>query len=165
MNAKSDSSQPSVENADSNIRPANAADIAAIIALERNSPQAAHWSEQTYSEMFAGEAAPRIAIVAEENGTLAGFIVARVADKDCELENIAVAENFQRQGTGSKLMRALISEARKRNAARIFLEVRESNTAARALYEKCGFGITGGRKSYYVGENGSEDAVLYTLAL
>jgi ribosomal-protein-alanine acetyltransferase len=165
MNAKSDSSHPSVESADSNIRLAGAADIAAIIALERNSPQAAHWSEQIYREMFAGEAAPRIAIVAEENGMIAGFIVARVAEKDCELENIAVAENVQRRGTGSKLMRALISEARKRNAARIFLEVRESNRAARALYEKCGFGVTGDRKSYYATENGRENAVLYTLAL
>jgi ribosomal-protein-alanine N-acetyltransferase len=115
--------------------------------------------------MFAGQAAPRIAIVAEENGVIAGFIVARVAEKDCELENIAVAENVQRRGMGSKLMRALISEARKRNAAHIFLEVRESNRAARALYEKCGFGVTGGRKSYYAAENGRENAVLYTLAL
>jgi ribosomal-protein-alanine N-acetyltransferase len=60
---------------------------------------------------------------------------------------------------GSKLTCALVGPVRQRKVTRVFLEVRESNAAARALYEKCGFQISGRRKSYY--SDPAEDAVLY----
>jgi ribosomal-protein-alanine N-acetyltransferase len=145
------------------IRAATAADIPAIIGLDRNTQSAAHWSEAAYGDIFKPGTATRISLVAERNrGSLVGFVIARINGEDCELENIAVADCVQRQGVGSDLVRALKAGAQKQGAIRIFLEVRESNSPARALYEKCGFQIIGRRSSYY--SNPAEDAVLYTLA-
>jgi ribosomal-protein-alanine acetyltransferase len=146
------------------IRPATGADIRAIMALERNSASAAHWSDAAYRDVFKPSAPSRVALVSsDENGVLQGFVVARTDGEDCELENIAVADSMQRQGVGSELVQALKEEAQRREVARISLEVRESNAAARALYKKCGFGYAGKRISYYHGP--VEDALLYTLRL
>lgn len=145
------------------IRVATAADIPAIIALDRNTQSAAHWSEAAYRDIFKPGTATRISFVGQRNhGSLLGFVIARINGADCELENVAVADSVRRQGVGSELVQALQREAKKREAVRIFLEVRESNSAARALYEKCGFQIIGRRSSYY--SNPAEDAVLYSLA-
>jgi ribosomal-protein-alanine N-acetyltransferase len=144
------------------VRAGRSGDLEALVALERSSPTAAHWPESFYAVLFENGAAERISLVVEEE-ELRGFLVARVAGDECELENVVLAASSQRRGLGSKLIRALIDEVRDRKVARIFLEVRESNLAARALYLKCGFAISGRRSSYYA--DPSEDAVLYALML
>jgi ribosomal-protein-alanine N-acetyltransferase len=159
-----------------NLRPAEAADIPAMIALESAAPFAAHWSEQSYRAAFEANAAPRIVFVVddgqgqgqEKRHSLQGFLFARINGLDregpgCELENIVVAAGRQRQGLGKMLLQALIAAAGAHKATSIFLEVRESNAAASALYQNCGFSITGRRKSYY--KDPPEDALQYTLAL
>lgn len=146
------------------VRGATPEDISAIVALERDSPAAAHWPEPTYRRIFSNDASHRIAlVVADGNSKLLGFVIARTAAEDCELENIVVARRQRDRGFGSQLLQSLATKARKQNASRIFLEVRESNTAARALYENCGFAITGRRPSYY--SDPVEDAILYTRQL
>jgi ribosomal-protein-alanine N-acetyltransferase len=150
---------PTVVETKIQIRPASAVDIPAMAALERQSPTAAHWAESLYRGLFEEGAAERISLVAEDEGLIQGFLIARITGDECELENIVVAEDAQRCGMGSKLTCALVGPVRQRNVMRVFLEVRESNAAARALYEKCGFQISGRRKSYY--SDPSEDAVLY----
>jgi ribosomal-protein-alanine N-acetyltransferase len=149
------------------LRPALITDIPAIIAFEKSAPSAAHWRESAYRDIFTPSSPSRICIVLEEESEvhhhLLGFVVARVARPDCELENVVVDHQFQRRGFGKQLLHALTSAARAQNATRIFLEVRESNSAARALYENCGFTITGRRLSYYTAP--AEDAVLYALQL
>ena len=143
-----------------------------MVALERQSSAASHWPELTYGRLFEQDSPARIALVifeegsaggSEANRTLSGFLVALVSGDECELENIVVAPGHQSSGLGSKLVYALIAAARAQNVTRIFLEVRESNLSARALYEKRGFTITGRRKSYY--NDPEEDAVLYALQL
>jgi ribosomal-protein-alanine N-acetyltransferase len=94
---------------------------------------------------------------------LAGFLVARYLPPEWELENIVVAPAVRRMGIGRQLMDALVVQGRQTNGTAIFLEVRESNTAARGLYERLGFMETGRRKAYYA--NPSEDAVLYSKTL
>ena len=150
------------------LRHATPDDIPAVLLLEREAIPAAHWSERSYRSVFEPGSLVRIAMVVradgrDSEGPLQAFLVARISGPDCELENMAVAPQNQRCGLGSKLIHALIAEARERKAARIFLEVRESNITARCLYEKRGFAITGRRKSYYV--NPPEDALLYSLQL
>ena len=142
------------------IRPARAADASSIAALERQSPTAAHWEVSFYRRLFDEGAAERISLVAEDEGKIRGFLIARVTGDECELENLVVVEGGQRRGLGSKLISALVKRVREIGVTRIFLEVRESNAAARGLYEKCGFQINGCRKSYY--NDPQEDAVLYT---
>jgi [ribosomal protein S18]-alanine N-acetyltransferase len=159
--SKDHGSSQIVPKLDTQIRAACPADIPSIVGLERQASSAAHWPESFYRAIFEGGGAVRIFRVAEAGGLLQGFLLARVIADECELENIIVAEASQRRGFGSKLIRALVEAARDQNATRILLEVRESNASARALYEKCGFALTGRRKAYYT--NPVEDAVGYTL--
>jgi [ribosomal protein S18]-alanine N-acetyltransferase len=88
-----------------------------------------------------------------------GFIVVGNVGAEWELENIAVAANARRRGLAARLMNEFMDVARGRGADNIFLEVRESNHAARALYNKWAFVETGRRKNYY--SEPVEDAVVY----
>jgi ribosomal-protein-alanine N-acetyltransferase len=88
-------------------------------------------------------------------------VIARVLGDEWEIENIAIAGTARRRGLGTRLLGELLDMARARGAAAIFLEVRESNQAARALYEKWAFLESGRRPIYY--KNPPEDAILYRL--
>jgi ribosomal-protein-alanine N-acetyltransferase len=159
------------------IRPATVADIPSIMSLERRCATAAHWTEEQYHQAFQGEGVRRIVLVAEGSLLIApgletnsskppgllGFLVARHLAPEWELENVVVASTARRKGIGQRLLDALLGAARETNSGSVFLEVRESNVAARTLYQKAGFKQTGLRKSYYT--NPLEDAVLYRHAL
>ena len=156
-----------------------------MMALEKLSATAAHSSIAQYKEIFeaavsirtpvssvsggrrdgcrtAGETpALRLALVVEDQSAVQGFAVARVLGRDWELENILVADQAQRRGLGARLLGELVNLARSQGVESIFLEVRESNRAARALYLKCAFVENGHRKSYY--QNPLETAILYKL--
>ena len=88
-----------------------------------------------------------------------GFLVAHHVAAEWELENIVVSAKSRQKGIGGHLLEALFSRARETNSEELFLEVRESNTAARSFYERHGFQQVGSRKSYYNAP--SEDAILY----
>lgn len=157
MNAKSSTTLPI------RVRPATLDDLPSMLSLEQAAPSAAHWPPRTYEETFQPEATARIVLVADLNGTICGFIVARIGAGECELENIVVAEAQRRGGIGHKLLRALITAAREKSAAHLLLEVRESNRPARCLYEGCGFTLSSRRRNYY--SNPPEDALNYALPL
>jgi ribosomal-protein-alanine N-acetyltransferase len=85
-----------------------------------------------------------------------------VAD-ELQVMNIATLPTLRRQGHASALLEDLLQTARERHALCVTLEVRRSNTAARALYQKFGFVEQGVRQRYY-SDNG-EDAVVMHLIL
>ena len=128
-----------------------------MMALERRAATAAHWSVADYARLFA-PGPQAVALVLEEE-EVEGFIVARGLGTEWEIENIAVAGPARRRGLGAHLLVELLDRAREAGARNIFLEVRESNRAARSLYEKWAFVESGRRKAYY--RNPDEDAVLY----
>ena len=149
-----------------------------MMELDQQSPSAARWSRQQYESIFANldpRLSQRFVLVAEETfeeqreaasggrHRMLGFLVAQRVYKDWELENIVVAENSRRQGLAIRLLGELVDHLHANQGRSIFLEVRESNRAARALYCKIGFVETGTRKSYY--SNPSENAILYQLSL
>ncbi len=130
--------------------------------LERACPAAAHWTEYQYRQLFERVSRSRLVLVAEEvrdDSSIYGFLVARSIDPEWELENIAVAAGARRKGLAKRLLDALLARAQETNSQSVFLEVRESNAAARTLYERGGFQQAGLRKSYYT--NPLEDAVVY----
>lgn len=147
--------------------------IPQLLELERASPEAAHWTEQHYREALGhGSGGPeRLFLVAEhlaspkseDRSAIIAFLVARHLAPEWELENIVVAASTRQRGIGTQLLRALLDLAREANSTSVFLEVRESNKAARALYEHAGFRQSGRRKSYYV--NPQEDAIVYSFSL
>ncbi|HZR31686.1 MAG TPA: ribosomal protein S18-alanine N-acetyltransferase [Terriglobales bacterium] len=142
------------------IRIASRSDIAAMLALERAAETAAHWSEPQYQQIFS--APGRLALVAESDA-IEGFLVARQIGPEWELENIVVSSAAARRGRATRLITELLERARAEHAEAIFLEVRESNRPARALYEKCGFRQVGLRQGYYRGPE--ENAVAYKYSL
>ncbi|HSA91549.1 MAG TPA: ribosomal protein S18-alanine N-acetyltransferase [Terriglobales bacterium] len=145
------------------VRPATVADLAAMLAIERALPTSAHWPEGEYRRMFDEDPdRPRLVLVAEEDAEVVGFVVARGAAGEWELENVAVAASAQRRGFGSLLVQALLYRLSALGAAAVFLEVRESNHAARRLYERHEFLLSGRRRAYY--QDPPEDAVLYRLS-
>ena len=145
------------------IRPATPDDVPRILALEQSTPAAAHWSEAQYRAMFHAESPQRLMLVAEDENAVLGFLVARPNESEWELENIAVITEARRCGLGTALVGELSRCARLSAATSLILEVRESNGAARALYEKSGFLQEGRRKDYY--RTPEEVAVLYRLPL
>jgi [ribosomal protein S18]-alanine N-acetyltransferase len=155
------------------VRRANVSDLPAILALDRQNLTAAHWSEQHYETLFAksvSHTSEAFALVAEnepESGgseelTIIAFLVAHCIGTEWELQNLVVAENHRRKGAATKLIKELSAAVRARDGRVIFLEVRQSNQAARGLYRKLGFEETGLRKSYY--SNPSENAIICRLA-
>jgi [ribosomal protein S18]-alanine N-acetyltransferase len=151
------------------IRKATVDDIPLMIELDRTSATSAHWTEPQYRGLLSparlvlvasNDEAPHAPVIKEN---LLGFIVALHIAPDWELENIVVLLGARRMGIGKRLLDALLAAVRKTNSEAVFLEVRESNEAARLFYEKSGFIQSGRRKSYY--SNPLEDAVLYRLAL
>ncbi len=132
--------------------------------------------EQTFEHGFESEDAKRLVLVAaapshsapDENvpGSscdILGFLVARHLAPEWELENLVVAPTARRQGLGKRLVHALLARAHETKSHSVFLEVRESNAAARSLYEKTDFAQTGRRKAYY--KDPAEDALLYRFSL
>ena len=101
--------------------------------------------------------------VAEVDGRVVGFLISHetfpaIANAPAEREilNLAVAPDHRRAGIAI----ALLSRELNRGATH-FLEVRESNVPARALYRKCGFVEIGRRAAYY--DNPPESAIVMRL--
>lgn len=151
------------------LRHATAADIPALMALEQQSPAAGHWSPQQYEKLFEpshlSPSPKRFALLAEnpEPPAITAFLISQQVDEEWELENIVVAEIARRHGLATLLLNELIAHARALNGSAIFLEVRESNLAARALYKKLGFEQQCVRKNYYA--HPSEHALTYRFPL
>lgn len=154
------------------IRPAIPRDLAAIMALERDTATAGHWSAEQYESLFHVENSGRFALVIqassnelqyENDGTILGFIVGRAIGEEWEIENIAVRAAEQRRGLGTRLLKEFLNLAASKGAKTVLLEVRESNRAARGLYQKSSFVEVGRRKKYY--RDPDEDAILYRLGL
>jgi len=143
------------------IHPATVADLPAMMALEKRAATAAHWSAEQYEALFRASDPGRVALILWEASELQGFVIVRVVGKEWEIENIAVAGPARRRGLGTRLLGELLDLARAKDAAAVFLEVRESNQAARALYEKWAFRESGRRPRYY--KDPAEDAILYRL--
>jgi ribosomal-protein-alanine N-acetyltransferase len=145
------------------IRPAIPADIPAMMRLVNHSATAAHWSRAQYDRVFGDCSPRRLALVIEEESVLQGFLVAHEIAQEWEIENIAIAGAARRRGFGTGLLGAFLDRARAEKGTNVFLEVRESNHAARLLYEKWSFEESGRRSGYYA--QPQEDAIVYRLSL
>lgn len=149
------------------VRAAAAEDLSRMVEIAGRSATAAQWSRAEYQRLFAPEkeqsrdalVVERDALVVEEDGQVAGFLVAKHLDEEWEIENIAVQGQARRRGLGTRLLGEFLKMAQGRGGRRVYLEVRESNLAARALYGKWAFTEAGRRKRYY--EDPPEDALLF----
>ena len=142
------------------VRPALSEDLPAIFAIE-NTSFTCPWSEESFREAFEAE---NIAIfAAERDGVLVGFSCMLMIGEEAEILNIASSPAARRSGVGQALLSRMIEEAAAQGVSVIYLEVRDSNAAARSLYRKNGFAEIGIRRHYYIKPR--EDAILMKKTL
>ncbi|WP_036143242.1 ribosomal protein S18-alanine N-acetyltransferase [Luteibacter sp. 9135] len=91
---------------------------------------------------------------------VAGYGILSVAAGEAHVLNICIGDVWRGLGYGRRMMRRLIDLARWYGVERVFLEVRPSNPAARALYDSLGFHEIGRRPGYYPAEGGREEAIV-----
>lgn len=135
-------------------------DLRAILAIQRQTGEAARWNEAGYTHL-AGEPGGLILVAeagAAGSSTVMGFAaVARVLD-EAELRNLAVGEPYRRRGVARALLEALHLRLRAASVTRVYLEVRPSNQAAVTLYHSAGYVERSRRKDYY--QEPAEDALV-----
>ncbi len=131
-------------------------DFDAIAALEKEC-FSEPWSEAAIKEGF--ENGTRYLVLKQFEKTL-GYVGVQTVLDEGYITNVAVTKAARRQGVAQKLLTALYDFAKEKGLRFLTLEVRCSNEAARALYEKCGYKPVGQRRNFY--SNPKEDAILYT---
>lgn len=135
-------------------------DEAAVLEAESFSMP---WSRNAFKEALDSENYEYIVALDGESGALAGYAGMQMVLDEAEITNIAVDEAYRKRGIATKLLEGLALLCSRRDIKYLHLEVRETNTAARALYEKSGFEIDGIRKNFY--QRPTENAVLMTKVL
>lgn len=113
------------------------------------------WSAASFESEAAKENG--VVLYIEKNGRIVGLICGYYAVGEGDITSIAVHPDFRRKGLALKLIREFEKQL-PNDTEDIFLEVRESNTAAISLYEKCGFGAASIRKNFY--DSPRENAVV-----
>ena len=143
------------------VRPATKRDIDQIAAIERSS-FTDPWSRGSFVGLLGD---PRVffAVACTADGIVAGYVVAWFVVDEGEIANLAVAADARRKHLGSSLLDAALAAARERRVSSVYLEVRDSNTAARRLYASRGFKEIGRRRNYY--RSPVEDALVLRLIL
>jgi len=139
------------------IEPVSKLELGDIVDLERAS-FSDPWSESSFAAVLNEPAAFFAAARDAASDRVAGYVVAWFVADEGEIANLAVREPTRRRGIGAALLDAALDEGRRRGAHAIYLEVRDSNAAARALYASRNFEEVGRRRMYY--RKPVEDAIV-----
>jgi ribosomal-protein-alanine N-acetyltransferase len=147
------------------LRPGEPFDLQRLLALAEDCPGAPRWASRTWQQVLESPQAgvPRIVLIAESLNEFVGFGVLGLAADEAQIESLAVSPSWQRRGIASRLCKDLFGWAHARGARQTSLEVRVSNTAARALYKSLGFEEVAVRRGYY--RDPEEDAFVMTRKL
>ncbi|MFC7049747.1 ribosomal protein S18-alanine N-acetyltransferase [Emcibacter nanhaiensis] len=123
------------------------------------------WSIEEFNTLLAMPGV--FGLVAMLGDDPAGFLLVRQVVDEAEILTITVRPDYRRQGLAGRLLgqlKAMLRDGGK--TEKLFLEVREDNKAARALYTRQGFEKIGLRENYYSGQNGGAlDAILMACTL
>jgi ribosomal-protein-alanine N-acetyltransferase len=143
------------------IRDATLDDLAAIMALEHAAFPTDAWSEPMMREELRSPHGRYY--VVEQAGRLIGYAGLRApkGGRDGDIQTIALESAARGRGQGRALLRHLLAEAAARCVAEVFLEVRDDNPVAQALYRSEGFVEVGRRPRYYQPDD--VDAIVMSL--
>jgi [ribosomal protein S18]-alanine N-acetyltransferase len=131
------------------IRPAVAANLPAIRALDAEVFGADAWGEAGWQGEWEQVPATRRLVVAAENEQVVGYAVLAIVGEVSDLHRIGVAAPHRRHGLGALLLEAVLAEASVSGCDRILLEVEDGNAPALALYDRFGFVEIARREAYY----------------
>lgn len=141
-------------------RPLQLSDLDAVMAVEKRA-YSHPWTRGNFTDsLFAGYPTE---LRLDDAGELLGYWVAMPGADELHLLNITVAPDWQGRGHGRSLLQRVVAVAQARRDAMLWLEVRESNLGARALYRGAGFEEVGLRRGYYPTRGGREHAVVMRL--
>ncbi len=129
------------------IRKMQPEDVPAIAALEAacfSEP----WSEQAFLDALKQPEALMMTAIGMGNNSI-GYCGIYLSADEGEITNVAVRPDYRKQGIADAILTEVLSEAWKRGAQTIYLEVRQRNIPAQKLYEKHGFVSCGIRKNFY----------------
>ena len=104
-------------------------------------------------------------IALEIDKQLIGYSIMSVGAGESHILNLCIEPAYHNQGLGRKLLLHMIARATRLNAKTMFLEVRQSNLAARHLYESIGFNEIGIRRLYYPADHAREDGIIFALEI
>ena len=150
-----------VEDAPATMRPMRVDDLESVLDIELRA-YPFPWTRGIFHDCLR---AGYPAWVLESGDRIIGYGMLTIAADEAHVLNVCAAPEVQGQGHGRRLLRTLLRIARTRGAARVFLEVRPSNTIAIALYDAEGFNEIGRRPRYYPAKNGREDAIVMAKEL
>ena len=141
------------------IEPLTVADLDEVVAIE-NASFRDPWSRGAFAYEIKQNPVARcwVARGAGSPSRVLGYLCLWEIEPELHITNIAVHPDWRRRGIARSLLDAILEDARRRDLAVAFLEVRPTNTEARTLYERLGFQVVGRRKGYYV--TTGEDALL-----
>jgi len=139
-----------------------AADLPRIAQLE-GSCFGDPWSRESFRQLLATPTVYFRCVREDVGAPALGYVVAWFVADEGEIANLAVDPELRRRGLGAVLLDAALGEAAARGASAVYLEVRESNVAARQLYASRGFVEVGRRTRYY--RKPVEDAVVLRCAV
>ena len=140
--------------------PESTSDLDAIVALEAQA-FTNPWPRETLVWELRNSDVTRIYLLRNDAGAVVGFCVCWVVFDELHINTLAVAPNERRKGLATLMLEHVLTEGSKEGARKATLEVRASNTAALALYERLGFRVTATRPRYYT--NPDEDALILWL--
>ena len=123
--------------------PEDGSTLAALEAASFGEP----WSPKTLSSALCD--GHYVVLLARDGSTPVGYVLGWGVGEEAEFARVGVLAERRGHGIGAQLTRAILKEFGARGARVVFLEVRESNLAARHLYESCGFIEVGRRRNYY----------------
>ncbi len=121
------------------------------------------WGEHEFERLISASNAFGDAALDPKKNTLLGFILSRVAADEAEVLTVVVAANQRKRGIGRSLVASHLARLRNVRVKALFLEVGETNTAARKLYESLGFVEVGRRNNYYRQSESSEQVAALVL--
>ena len=139
------------------IAPMQADELAAVAALEAVLHENG-WSQRQFADSLSN--AHHHACIVRVAKEVVAYMVHGIVCDEAELLTLGVAPGWQRRGIAGRLLDHLFAEARAAGCTQVFLEVRASNAAARALYARHGFVQVGERAGYYATGAGREDALV-----
>ena len=134
-------------------RPMTVSDVDRVMAVELQA-YPFPWSRGHFTDSLAAGYLAQLRMAGDE---LVGYYVAMPGVDELHLLNLTIAPAYQGQGHARALLGHLAQAARALKAQQIWLEVRESNARARALYERWGFQAAGLRKGYYPAPRGQRE--------
>ena len=137
------------------IKPMSAEHVPQVAELEKTC-FSTPWSEKSIGSELTNELA--LWLVAEEEGTVVGYVGSQTVFPETDMMNIAVDPRRRREGIAEILVDSLVRELKRIGSTSLTLEVRGSNAPAIALYQKMGFQEVGRRPNYY--RNPREDALI-----